>query len=421
MLTIKAEIKRSEQKVDYSYNVKLRFTLNRQIKRMSTSLFVMPDDLTKSGEFKKTSSIYREIIALEQEYRLKCAKMQIDLNNYSLNQIFAILKFEDQKEKGVDYISFSRDWIKLSSLKSKSSYTTALNSFISYLGKDHIDIREITLNLLQGYQKYLDNQRAERTANQQAEGKRVPSYRCQSLYITLLRKLFCEAVKQYNRPDQGLMLINSNPFEFISIPKQEATRKRALPKEQIVKILNLPNHTVNKGVHHTNRYNLAKDLFILSFCLIGMNSVDIYEATTIVDDTLIYKRAKTTDRRLDEALMKINIPNMVKPIMVKYKDKTGKRLFNFYQYYSDRKTFNKAINKGLKQIGEELGIDDLEFYAARHSWATIAINKCKIDKYTVHAALNHVDASMKVTDIYIERDFVIENEANKKVLDYVFG
>ena len=29
--------------------------------------------------------------------------------------------------------------------------------------------------------------------------------------------------------------------------------------------------------------------------------------------------------------------------------------------------------------------------------------------------------AMKVTDIYIERDFKIENEANSKVLKYVFG
>lgn len=421
MLTIRAEIKRSEQKVDYSFNVKLRFTLNRQVKRMSTSLFVMPDDLTRSGEFKKNTPIYKEIIALEQEYRLKCAKMQVDLHNYSLEQLFSILRFEDQKKKGVDYISFSRNWISTSSLKSKGDYTTALNSFISYLGKDDIDIREITLSTIQGYQNYLNEKRVERTANLEKEGKRIPSYRCHSLYLTLLKRLFNEAMNQYNRSDEGLILITKNPFDSITIPKQEATRKRALSKEFIIKLQNLPYQKTNKGIHHTNRYNLAKDMFILSFCLIGMNSADLYKITEITGDTLIYKRAKTTDRRLDEALMKVNVPDMVKPLIEKYRDKTGKRLFNFYQNYSDRKAFNKAINKGLKQIGEELGIDDLEFYAARHSWATIAINKCKIDKYTVHAALNHVDASMRVTDIYIDRDFVIENEANKKVLKYVFG
>lgn len=61
------------------------------------------------------------------------------------------------------------------------------------------------------------------------------------------------------------------------------------------------------------------------------------------------------------------------------------------------------------------------FYTARHSWATIALNKVGIDKYIVHAALNHIDDSMKVTDIYIERDFVNENKANAKVVKYVFG
>ena len=76
----------------------------------------------------------------------------------------------------------------------------------------------------------------------------------------------------------------------------------------------------------------------------------------------------------------------------------------------------------LRSLREQtMNIDDLEFYAARHSWATIALNKCGIDKYTVHAALNHVDESMRVTDIYIERDFVNENKANAKVIKYVFG
>jgi site-specific recombinase XerD len=76
---------------------------------------------------------------------------------------------------------------------------------------------------------------------------------------------------------------------------------------------------------------------------------------------------------------------------------------------------------GLKIIGKELNLFDLEYYAARHSWATIALNKVGIDKYVVHESLNHIDESMRVTDIYIERDFVNENKANQKVVKYVFG
>lgn len=52
MLTIKAEIKKQEQKLDGTYNVKLRFTLDRKVKRLSTSLFVTNKDLTKDLKIK---------------------------------------------------------------------------------------------------------------------------------------------------------------------------------------------------------------------------------------------------------------------------------------------------------------------------------------------------------------------------------
>ena len=93
----------------------------------------------------------------------------------------------------------------------------------------------------------------------------------------------------------------------------------------------------------------------------------------------------------------------------------------FWHTFLSYNIFFTSINSGLKEIGSILEVDDLEYYAARHSWATIALNKVGIDKYIVHAALNHIDDSMKVTDIYIERDFVNENKANAKVVKYVFG
>ena len=37
----------------------------------------------------------------------------------------------------------------------------------------------------------------------------------------------------------------------------------------------------------------------------------------------------------------------------------------------------KRQNIGLKEIGKLLKIDDLEYYAARHSWATLAVNQVR--------------------------------------------
>ena len=421
MLTIKAEIKRSELKVDGTYNVKIRFTLDRNVKRLSTNLFVTQQDLTKSLKFKEDTSIKREIDRLVLYYREQCLKLQLDQNHYSLDEIIEFLNGEQEKQQTIDFIKFSREWIASTTIKGAPNYTTAINALVRFVGKEELDINLITLDFLEQFKAFLIGERDARTKKLMQQGKRVTSNRTLSLYLVSIKKLFNEAKRKFNKKDKNLILIPNSPFEDFKIPKQEATRKRAIPADIIKKVWKLPYKDMKKGYKSTCRYNLAKDCFILSFCLIGINSADLYNATKMRGNTIIYNRTKTKARRLDGAKMMVDIPKIVQPLIDKYKDSTGKRLFNFYQYYGDEKTFNKAINSGLKEIGSILEVDDLEYYAARHSWATIALNKVGIDKYTVHAALNHIDDSMKVTDIYIERDFVNENKANTKVVKYVFG
>ena len=421
MLTIKAEIKRSELKVDGTYNVKIRFTLDRKVKRLSTNLFVTQQDLTKSLKFKEDTSIKREIDRLVLYYREQCLKLQLDQNHYSLDEIIEFLNGEQEKQQTIYFIKFCSEWIASATIKGAPNYTTAINALVRFVGKEELDINLITLEFLEQFKAFLIGERDARTKKLMQQGKRVTSNRTLSLYLVSIKKLFSEAKRKFNKKDKNLILIPNSPFEDFKIPKQEATRKRAISVDIIKKLWKLPYKDMKKGYKSTCRYNLAKDCFILSFCLMGINSADLYNATEMRGNTIIYNRTKTKARRLDGAKMMVDIPKIVQPLIDKYKDSTGKRLFNFYQYYGDEKTFNKAINSGLKEIGSILEVDDLEYYAARHSWATIALNKVGIDKYIVHAALNHIDDSMKVTDIYIERDFVNENKANAKVVKYVFS
>ena len=421
MLTINAEVKRREQKLNGTYNVKLRFTLDRKVKRLSTSLFATPKDLTKELKIKQSSPLKREVDNLIRGYQEKCAKLQIELNHYTLEDVMDYLNGEREKQQTIDFVKFSREWIASTSIKGAPNYTTAVNALVRFVGKEELDINLVTQDFLEGFKSFLNKEREARTKKLLQQGKRVPSNRSLSLYLVSIKKLFNEAKKKYNRKEKNLILIPHSPFDDFSIPRQEATRKRAISSDIIKKVWKLPYKDMKKGYKSTCRYNLAKDCFILSFCLMGMNSADLYFATDIQENTITYNRTKTKARRLDEAKMQVDIPHIVMPIVDKYRDKSSKRIFNFYRYYADEKAFNKAVNYGLKEIGSLLGIDDLEYYAARHSWATIALNKVGIDKYTIHAALNHVDDAMKVTDIYIERDFVNENKANRKVVKYVFG
>ena len=407
--------------MDGTYNVKVRFIKDKKVKRVSTDLFATDSDLTSDLKLKEESIVKQEADRLVLHYRTMVNSLHFDSENCDVSEIVNRLLCKEEAEKPIDFIAFSKKWISETTIKGKDNYTTALNSFIRFLGKEELEIKKITVDLLEQYRDYIINVCNERVKALQAEGKRVPSNRCLSLYLMSLRHLYGEAQRFYNKPDKGLMRIPHTPFEYFKIPKQEATRKRAVTPQQIKAIWSLPYQNIHKGVKHTCRPDLAKDCFILSFCLMGINSADLYNATLLRDNRLVYCRTKTKERRLDKAKMEVVVPDMVLPIIEKYRDTTGQRLFRFYKDYRDHKAFNKAINKGLKGIGDQLNIDDLEFYAARHSWTTIALNKCGIDKYTVHAALNHVDESMRVTDIYIERDFVNENKANAKVIKYVFG
>ena len=421
MLTINAEVKKDGLRSDGTYNVKLRFTLDRKMRRLATSLFVTTKDLSKDLKIRKSSPIRQEVDNLVRSYQKKCAKLQIELNHYTIDDVMDYLDGEIQKQQPIDFIKFSREWIAHATIKGAINYTTALNALIRFIGEEKLDIKLMTQDFLENFKTFLIKEKEARTRNLLEQGKRVPSNRTLSLYLTSIKRLFNEAKKKYNKREKNLILIPNNPFIDFEIPKQEATRKRAIPADIIKKVWKLPYKDMKKGYKSTCRYNLAKDCFILSFCLMGINSADLYNATEMANNTITYNRTKTKDRRLDNAQMKVDIPKIASPLIEKYRDKSGKRLFNFYQYYADEKSFNKAINYGLKEIGTILGVDDLEYYAARHSWATIALNKVGIDKYIVHAALNHIDDSMKVIDINIERDFVNENKANAKVVKYVFG
>lgn len=421
MLTIREEIKKGEIKSDGTYNVKVRFTLDRKFKRLSTNFFVTSKDLTKSLKLKEGTTVKREVDKLIHTYQEKCAKLQLEVNYYTLDDILEYLKAERTRTQSIDFIQFCKEWLETTGIKGKKNYQSALNSFISYLGKEHLKTDEVTSQLLNGFKAHLNLRREKQIIQLQKQGKRIPSNRTVSLYLGSIRHLFNEAKKKYNDYDKNIILIPHSPFEHVEVPKQEATRKRALSAETINQILKLPYIRNANGKERICPFNLAKDCFILSFCLMGMNSVDLHSCDEIEDNAITYYRSKTTGRRLDKAKMKVDILPVLSSLMEKYKDYTGRRVFRFYQMYNTANNFNRAINLGLKQIGKMLQVDDLEYYAARHSWATIALNKVGIDKYTVHAALNHVDETMRVTDIYIERDFVNENKANAKVVKYVFG
>lgn len=77
--------------------------------------------------------------------------------------------------------------------------------------------------------------------------------------------------------------------------------------EQLRAVFNVPDDDTFQRRGDYNIRNLGRDIGLLSFFLIGINTVDLYNCTGIQNGRLIYNRTKTKNRRQDKAKIDIRI------------------------------------------------------------------------------------------------------------------
>lgn len=205
------------------------------------------------------------------------------------------------------------------------------------------------------------------------------------------------------------------PFRRFKI-RPEETRKRSLSVEELRRFINMEVEEYQQ---------FYKDMFLLSFCLIGCNAVDMYGLSEITSSNRIeYTRAKTHRK------YSIKVEPEALEIINKYRGKS--KLLCIADRWSDHRNFVHQLNKALKNMGqlERVGrggkkirtaaFPELSSYWCRHTWATIAYNCCGVSEDIIAQALGHA-SSHTTTSIYINRSVKLVDEANRKVIDYVFN
>lgn len=405
MPTFKTVI-RGYRRADNTYSVYIRVTHNRKVGYIKTIFSLEKHEVTNSGKIKNHDVLDMCDDKIRQ-YRKKCNKYGDRIRYLSVSDIIKLL---ETKEDGcIDFFNYSSK--KIEEINNDGRTSTAkgmnatLNVFKKFIGKDYIQINSITSNLCRDFFKYLEKGGHKRR---------------QTFHLSNIRTLFNMALNELNDEDLDVIEIKVNPFKKFKIPQQRASeRERSINSEQIKFIYDFP-YTEN-GI----RINMAKDVFMLSFFLVGMNTVDLYKLENYDGEYISYNRSKTSRKREDNSFIRIKVPIEAKGIIEKYRG--WNTVFNFCQNYATHNGFNQNVNIGLKELSkkikEKTGIDfvNLTSYVARHSWATIARNDVCIDKYIVHEALNHSDSTMKITDIYIKKDFSHIDRANRKVIDFVLN
>lgn len=377
-------------------SVTIRVTSNREHKRIPTGIRLEANEYREymDGRIKITNNEkYYRVMDLISDLQKKIREVEernplIRLGAKELCDL--ALKRNSVNPGMCNFFEYTEKWLEKEKLKGEHNYRSMLNNLERFHGSRYLPFHMISVTFLNGFEAFL-------------AGKPSAQAHC----MASIRRVYNQAALEFNTDTE--FFLSPTLFRRYKVPQLSSRGQRALSVDEVMRFV---AYTPQGRMEE-----MCKDCCILSLCMMGTNSVDLYNMEVYDGEKVCYERTKTKDRREDRAYIEIKIDPLIRPLMEKYK---GERtVFRFSELYSSYATFNHSINKTLKTIGRNIGVDKLQFYRFRHTWATIARNECGIDRGTVDEALNHL-SSNDLLDIYVKKDFRIINEANKKVIDFVF-
>lgn len=329
-----------------------------------------------------------ELMTIDELKKIICKKLD-GLENESNNLDSQLMLFDFTE----CIIARFRKAKKLGTAK---IYETCISVISRFIEQEDIPLSSVTFSFLCDFE-----------ADCLKRGIKVNSI---SVYLRTLRAIVNRAI------DEGLLDNGAYPFRKFKI-KKEKTQKRAISKEEIFRIMNLP---LEKG----SRLWHSRNYFIFIFNLSGMNFIDLayLKRGNIQNGRVTYRRIKTGklyNIRLTEKALEIlklyttkgkkNNLDYVFPILTK-EDQKNHELER--KRYEDRR---KAFNKDLKGIAEKCEIKiNLTSYVSRHSWASIA-KFSGVAPAIIGESLGHSD--LKTTETYLANfDHNVLDEANELIV-----
>lgn len=214
------------------------------------------------------------------------------------------------------------------------------------------------------------------------------------LYFATIRSVCNSAI------GKGLMPESWEPFKKFKVgAPMKAAKARARSIEDIRKIA-----TVALAGKALVRY---RDMFMLSFFLRGMNLIDMcrFKIKDIKDGRIVYGRSKTGSQ------ISVAVTDAAMDIIKRHsKGLPGSCFFDIFDEMGESKsdnfrrrltTFTSQVNENIKKVARIAGVedpDDVVFYTARHSIATI-LSSQNIPLSSISQVLGH--SKTATTETYI--------------------
>ena len=421
MATFKICVFKHQKRKDGKYPVSIRIYWKNQHSYIKTEYYVKLDQISqRKGAFELNNVfISNELNRRIEDFERLKIELGKRIYNYSAKQLAEYFESTlTEKDNTIDFLQFGFRYCdqRKQDGKSYQRIVTTLRNLQDFC-KGKLPIKELTSKKLIEFEKYLKSERKITRINQHGNPvtthQKPCSIHCIADYMSDIRTVFNAALLEYNDDDNSV--ITHYPFRKYKVPHIPETPKRNLTPEQIRSIAEFQPTTA--------RSVIAKDVFLLSFYLVGMNTADIYnlKPEDYSQGRITYNRQKTKSVRSDKAKISIAVLPQTAEMINRYIDPQKKKLLWFAQKYSTFQIFVSNVNKGLKIIAAALNLPaDLSTYYARHSWATIARNDLNFETALVSECLNHKVPELKMADIYIKKDWSRIDKVNSAVIDYIF-
>ncbi|MFV0588702.1 phage integrase SAM-like domain-containing protein [Bacteroides reticulotermitis] len=206
----------------------------------------------------------------------------------------------------------------------------------------------------------------------------------------------------------GLIRCDKHPFAYTAIPTPE-------PRELDISV-NSIRKMINTDVSHSKRLTLAKDMFLLSFYLGGVNFADLIQIDFSSEESISYIRQKSSEHKKKNRRITIRLTPGALAIIAKYKGENG--LLEFGYKYSN-KNLQCYINMCLKLLSKELNIkESLTFYSARKTFAQFAA-EIGIPYPIIEYCLGHSIKTSITINSYVRVKPYQADAAIKRVVEYV--
>lgn len=401
MTTLKAMVRKP--RTDGLYSVYIRVVHNRKPGYIKTPKIVDAHHSSNDGE--PTDPVVNEYCAM----LIRKYSDRLNRTNTSLWSVKEVIDYLLETDEEICFSDYAKLHIKQMLVENRErtakNYKLAVAHLERYIGTTQIMFSQLTANVLKKWIESLSN-----------------TNRAKEMYPTCIRQIFKAAITDLNDDEKGIEKIKFNPWLKITIPKSDSTVQRAISAEACREFFNRP---LPETKMISSLPELGRDVALLSLCLGGINTVDIFEfkKENYKDGIIGYKRTKTKHSRKDEAYIEMRVEPFIQPTFDKYlSDENDEYLFKFHKRYSNPDSFNANVNIGIRKICADMGIkkeDYYCYYTFRHTWATIAQNDCDANLYEVAFGMNH-SHGLNITRGYVKIDFTPAWELNAKVIDFIF-